>query len=128
MITTLAYGLCAPSALAQFARACPATLVTPLWLRCVTVLLWLALASSVISLLIGYVAFGSFIAKQIAWVIVVVCSTYLLTVLVDDICMLLASTPPPPDAAHPVLATPKARDQAPCCCRASAAPSSCCWL
>ena len=57
-------------------------------------------------------AFGSFIAKQIAWVIVVVGSTYLLTVLVDDICMLLASTPPPPDVVHPVLATPKARDQA----------------
>ena len=113
MSTTIAYGLMRAERSWRLLReADPATLVTPLWLRCVTVLLWLALASSVISLLVGYVAFGSFIAKQIAWVIVVVGSTYLLTVLVDDICMLLASTPPPPDVVNPVLATPKARDQA----------------
>ncbi|WP_038501074.1 DUF3772 domain-containing protein [Janthinobacterium agaricidamnosum] len=96
----------------QVRAADPQSPSTPFWLRCVVVVLWLVLATSLISLLVGYVAFGSFIAKQVSWVLVVVCSTYLLTVLVDDLCMLLSSTAPDPDAANPVLATPKARDQA----------------
>lgn len=85
---------------------------TPLWVRAVVVALWLGLAVSLLSLLIGYVAFGSFIAKQLSWVLVVVSTTYLLAVLVDDICMLLASSAPDPAASNPVLPTPKARDQA----------------
>ena len=110
---TVAFGLLrAERCWRQVRAADPASPVTPLWLRGVVLLLWLTLASSLVSLLVGYVAFGSFVTKQIAWVMVVVCSTYLLTVLLDDICMLLASAPPPPDAANPVLATPKARDQA----------------
>ena len=110
---TVAYGLLrAERCWRQVRAADPDSPVTPLWLRCVVVLLWLALAVSLISLLVGYVAFGSFVTKQITWIMVVVCTTYLLTVLVDDVCMLLASRPPPPDSANPVLATPKARDQA----------------
>ncbi len=110
---TVAYGLLrAERCWRQVRAAEPDSPVTPLWLRCVVLLLWLALAVSLISLLVGYVAFGSFVTKQITWIMVVVCSTYLLTVLVDDVCMLLASTPPPPDSSNPVLATPKARDQA----------------
>lgn len=88
------------------------THATPAWVRAAVVVLWMALVTSLISLLIGYVAFGSFVAKQISWILVIVCSTYLLTVLVDDVCMLLSSTPPAADAKNPVLATPKARDQA----------------
>ncbi len=87
-------------------------LLTPLWSRVMVILLWLALATSVISLLVGYVAFGSFVAKQVSWVIVIVCGTYLLAVLVDDVCMLLSSTDPDPKQKNPVLATPQARDQA----------------
>lgn len=110
---TVAYGLLrAERCWRQVRAADPDSPTTPLWLRCVVVVMWLALAASLISLLVGYVAFGSFVTKQITWILVVVCTTYLLTVLVDDICMLLASTPPPPDSANPVLATPKARDQA----------------
>ena len=110
---TVAYGLLrAERCWRQVRAAEPDSPVTPLWLRCVVVIMWLALAASLISLLVGYVAFGSFVTKQITWIMVVVCTTYLLTVLVDDVCMLLASTPPPPDSANPVLATPKARDQA----------------
>ncbi|GGI15916.1 DUF3772 domain-containing protein [Oxalicibacterium faecigallinarum] len=86
--------------------------VTPIWLRMTTVLIWVALSISTISLLTGYVALGSFVIKQIAWIAVVVCSTYLLMVLVDDTCMLLSSTAPDPDAKHTVLPTPQARDQA----------------
>jgi len=66
----------------------------------------------VVSLLIGYVAFGSFIAKQVSWWLVVVCTTYLLTVVADDVCMLLSTMQANPDVEHPVLPTPKARDQA----------------
>ena len=110
---TVAYGLLrAERCWRQVRAAEPDSPATPLWLRCVVVILWLALAVSLISLLVGYVAFGSFVTKQITWIMVVVCTTYLLTVLVDDVCMLLASTPPPPDSSNPVLATPKARDQA----------------
>lgn len=110
---TVAYGLLrAERCWRQVRAADPDSPVTPLWLRCVVVVLWLALAVSLISLLVGYVAFGSFVTKQITWIMVVVCTTYLLTVLVDDVCMLLASRPPPPDSSNPVLATPKARDQA----------------
>ena len=110
---TVAYGLLrAERCWRQVRAADPDSPVTPLWLRCVVMVLWLALAVSLISLLVGYVAFGSFVTKQITWIMVVVCTTYLLTVLVDDVCMLLASTPPPPDSSNPVLATPKARDQA----------------
>ncbi|WP_293776442.1 DUF3772 domain-containing protein [uncultured Oxalicibacterium sp.] len=86
--------------------------VMPVWVRIATIIIWLSLAISMISLLAGYVALGSFIVKQIAWVAVVICSTYLVMVLVDDFCMLLAVSQPDPNAKNPVLATPQARDQA----------------
>lgn len=86
--------------------------VTPVWLRILIVAVWVTLAISAFCLLTGYVALGSFVIKQIAWIMVVICSTYLLMVLVDDICMMLGSTPPDPNAKSTVLSTPQARDQA----------------
>jgi len=86
--------------------------VTPIWLRILIVIVWVTLAISALCLLTGYVALGSFVIKQIAWIMVVICSTYLLMVLVDDICMMLGSTPPDPNAKSTVLSTPQARDQA----------------
>jgi small-conductance mechanosensitive channel len=86
--------------------------VTPFWLRAIATLAWLVLAVSFISVLAGYVAFGSFVAKQLSWVLVVACTAYLLAALVNDVCMLLSSTPPDPNATDAVLPTPKARDQA----------------
>lgn len=110
---TVAFGLLrAERCWRQVQAADPQAPATPFWLRCIVMILWVALATSVGSLLLGYVAFGSFISKQITWILIIVCSTYLLTALVDDLCMLLASTPPDPNAVNPVLATPKARDQA----------------
>lgn len=54
---------------------------------------WIAVASSIVCLLSGYVALGSFIIKQLVWISLVLGSTYLLTGLIDDICgSLLAST------------------------------------
>ncbi len=85
---------------------------TPFWVRMAAIVIWTTLAISIIGLLTGYVAFGSFLVKQIAWTVIVVCSTYLLMVLVDDVCMLLSSAPVDPDAKRTVLPTSQARDQA----------------
>lgn len=85
---------------------------TPVWLRAGVIVLWLALSASLLSLLVGYVAFGSFIVKQVSWVLVVVCGTYLLTVLVDDVCMLLLSRPLAGEQASEATALRQTRDQA----------------
>nr|WP_315242288.1 DUF3772 domain-containing protein [uncultured Albidiferax sp.] len=59
----------------------------PLWLAVLTALVWLVLVCSVAALLMGYVALGSFMVRQLAWAAIVAGSTYLLMVLIDDICM-----------------------------------------
>ncbi|SHI17609.1 DUF3772 domain-containing protein [Pollutimonas bauzanensis] len=65
---------------------------TPIWLAIVLGALWLAVIFSIASLLVGYVALGSFIAKQLVWFALVAGSTYLITGLIDDACAsLLAS-------------------------------------
>lgn len=58
--------------------------VSPLWLSSLVALTWLSTAGSLLALLLGYVALGSFVVHQIAWVAVVLGSAYLLAVLVDD--------------------------------------------
>ena len=63
------------------AQAWPAA---PLWLTAAMALAWLAVVGSVLALLLGYVAFGSFIVQQMAWVAVVLGTAYLLAVLVED--------------------------------------------
>jgi small-conductance mechanosensitive channel len=45
---------------------------------------WLTLAISLICVLVGYVALGSFIVKQMVWIVTVLSSTYLLTMLIHD--------------------------------------------
>ena len=57
---------------------------SPLWLSTLASLAWLGTAGSLLALLLGYVALGSFVVHQIAWVAVVLGSAYLLAVLVDD--------------------------------------------
>jgi potassium efflux system protein len=59
----------------------------PLWLAALTGLTWLVLVSSIACLVLGYVAFGSFAVRQVAWCAVVALSAYLLSVLIDDLCM-----------------------------------------
>jgi len=49
--------------------------------------MWLVLTCSLLALLVGYVAFGSFIVKQLTWSLIVVAATYLLSLLVDDFFM-----------------------------------------
>ena len=57
---------------------------SPLWLTCVVSLAWLSVAVSLLALLLGYVAMGSFVVHQMAWIAVVLGSAYLLAVLIDD--------------------------------------------
>ena len=57
---------------------------SPLWLSSLASLAWLGTAGSLLALLLGYVALGSFVVHQIAWVAVVLGSAYLLAVLVND--------------------------------------------
>jgi small-conductance mechanosensitive channel len=59
----------------------------PLWLAVVAGLNWLVLATAVVCLLAGYVAFGSFAVKQVVWAGIVLGSTHLLSALVDDVLM-----------------------------------------
>ena len=48
------------------------------------ILTWVALAIAVVSLLTGYVAFASFVTKQLSWSLVVLSSAYLFAVLAED--------------------------------------------
>ena len=57
---------------------------SPLWLTTVVGLAWLGVAGSLMALLLGYVALGSFVVHQMAWISVVLGSAYLLAVLIDD--------------------------------------------
>jgi potassium efflux system protein len=57
---------------------------SPLWLTAVVGLGWLAVVGSLLALLLGYVAFGSFMVQQMAWIVVVLGTAYLLVVLIDD--------------------------------------------
>ena len=57
---------------------------SPLWLTAVLGLAWLGVAVSLLALLLGYVALGSFVMRQMAWISVVLGSAYLLAVLIDD--------------------------------------------
>ncbi|HWK70690.1 MAG TPA: DUF3772 domain-containing protein [Burkholderiaceae bacterium] len=49
-------------------------------------LIWIAVTASMASLLLGYIALGSFIVRQAAWLAIVLGSAYLLNGLVDDAC------------------------------------------
>nr|WP_253207282.1 DUF3772 domain-containing protein [Verticiella sp. GG226] len=57
----------------------------PWWLSLLVTAAWATLALSVIGLLLGYIALASFLAKQLAWTLVVLCSAYLVSVFVEDV-------------------------------------------
>jgi len=56
----------------------------PFWVSVLVAVTWAVLITSVASLLSGYVAFGSFIVKQVLWTLAILCSAYLLSVLIED--------------------------------------------
>lgn len=73
----------------------------PLWLSILISITWVILACSVISLLAGYVAFGSFIVKQVLWTLAILCFAYLLSILITDgFGTLLATAPGSEDDAR----------------------------
>ncbi|HEY4319277.1 MAG TPA: DUF3772 domain-containing protein [Herbaspirillum sp.] len=70
-----------------------------LWLRAILAVQWIILGTSLLSLLTGYVAFGSFVTKQVAWTLIVLSSSYLLAVLIDDACTAIGSAAQRADAS-----------------------------
>lgn len=66
--------------LAQQQDAAP----TPFWVSLLLTAAGTVLAISLASLLAGYVAFGSFLAKQVLWVLIILASAYLLSLLIED--------------------------------------------
>ncbi len=62
-----------------------ATAHRPAWLMLLITAGWLVVTGSLICLLAGYVAFGSFAVKQVVWTAIVLCSAYLLAVLLADL-------------------------------------------
>lgn len=88
-------------------------LVSPLWLTALFSLSWLVLIGGLICVLTGYVAFGSFIIKQMVWCAVVLSTVYLLTVLIDDGCAsVLASIRRNANDEHLARPLTRARSQA----------------
>ena len=64
------------------AKGTPA-LASP-WLNLLLNVIWTAITVAIVSLLLGYVALGSFITKQVVWIGLVVGTTYLITGLIED--------------------------------------------
>ncbi|MBO9356735.1 DUF3772 domain-containing protein [Bordetella petrii] len=56
----------------------------PFWVSILVATTWAVLAASVISLLAGYIAFGSFVVKQVLWTLAILCTAYLLSLLIED--------------------------------------------
>ncbi len=56
----------------------------PLWVSLMLAAVWTVLIVSLASLLAGYVAFGSFLVKQVLWVLIVLASAYLASTLIED--------------------------------------------
>ncbi|MDB5819764.1 MAG: mechanosensitive ion channel family protein [Rhizobacter sp.] len=123
-VTALALGLCMANALRRFRRAQRVEraaaikddkppVATPAWVSTIVIAGWAVLVASLIGLLVGYVAIGSFVINQMVWGVIVLAGAYLLAVLLDDAFMtLLASKPNDEIDKNAALPTPKARDQA----------------
>lgn len=65
-------------------NAQPATLI-PFWITMLLTLTRVTVIISVVCLLAGYVALGSFIVKQLVWIGLVIGATYLITGLIGDL-------------------------------------------
>lgn len=87
----------------------------PLWHLALLLVVSGVLVVSVASVLLGYVALGSLLVKQVVWVAVVTATAYLLATLADDACVawLAASTRADEEQSGtvPVETTPAVRSQ-----------------
>ncbi len=84
----------------------------PLWMSIAVGTAWIVLAIGATSILIGYVAFGSFIIKQLSWTLVVLASAYLFSVFSDDLFTTLLNPQKSGGEDTPELAHPRLREQA----------------
>ena len=66
----------------------------PLWVSLMLVGVWLALVASVVSIVVGYVALGGFVARQVVWVFAVSLTAYLLNLLLADVFNTFVRSPP----------------------------------
>ncbi|WP_343996249.1 DUF3772 domain-containing protein [Ideonella azotifigens] len=57
----------------------------PLWLTFCAGALWLLLVLSLAGMLMGYIALGAFVVRQVAWVLILALSAYVLTAVIDDL-------------------------------------------
>jgi potassium efflux system protein len=81
----------------------------PFWVSLLLIAVWTVLILSLASLLAGYVAFGSFLVKQVLWVLIVLGSAYLLSTLIEDGFSTLLGTTHRDGGEHEA---PSMRDQA----------------
>lgn len=81
----------------------------PFWLSLLLTAIWTVLILSLASLLAGYVAFGSFLVKQVLWTLIVLASAYLASTLIEDGFGTLLGTSHRDGGEHE---TPSMRDQA----------------
>jgi small-conductance mechanosensitive channel len=79
----------------------------PLWIGAIVALVWVALATALLATLVGYVAFGNFIAKELVWTLIVLCAAWLLCVLIDDFFMTVVGS-----RGEDGSGEPRIRDQA----------------
>ena len=93
LIATLAWGLRRSTRLRKHASDEPPLSTRPVWASAMIAVTWVVLACSVASLLTGYVAFGSFIVKQVLWTLAILCFAYLLSILMTDSFSTLLSVP-----------------------------------
>ncbi|MFT4101223.1 MAG: DUF3772 domain-containing protein [Burkholderiaceae bacterium] len=69
----------------------------PLWMVVLTTTTWVIVGASAASLAIGYLALGSFLVRQFAWVLIVAGITYLITVFLNDLLMSVLAREGRPD-------------------------------
>lgn len=85
----------------------------PFWGTVLVAAIWAALIAGFGSLLIGYVALGSFIIRQLIWSMLILATAYLLSVLIDDACSVLLRIIKANDqGADPARSPVRARSQA----------------
>ena len=85
----------------------------PLWMQTVRTIAWIVMGASVVALLSGHVALGTFVVNQLVWGLIVLATAYLLSVLVDDLFMTLLA---PTESTHGqpaegATAPPRTREQ-----------------
>lgn len=69
----------------QSAASADPVLPRPLWASLLFTAVWLALVASVLSTVLGYVALGGFVARQVVWAFTVGLTAYLLNLLIADV-------------------------------------------